>query len=123
MCLLIIALCLHWHQRVQPYYLFNSKDRVEYKKTCYNYDGVVIDSKTIRLLGDIELNYKHPKLYVTDEVNYYNLDSVLDDNKTYMVYMNKDIDNDEVISTLESKGFKLVKNDCEADHFYIYTLN
>lgn len=34
----------------------------------------------------------------------------------------QDIDREEVISTLESKGFTLVKNDCEADTFFIYTL-
>jgi hypothetical protein len=118
----VIVLCAHWHIRIKPYYLYNDSERVEYMNRCHDYYGVIIDSKTEPVLCEIELNFKHPQVYETNDENYYNLETVLSDNQQYMLYIGKNTEVEEIENTLISRGFLLDKSGVETDFFNIYSL-
>ncbi len=54
---LVIVLCIHWHVRIKPYYLYNDSERVEYENKSHDYCGVIIDSKNEPVRYEIELNF------------------------------------------------------------------
>ena len=93
------------------------KSKNDYTK----YDAILIDSSG-RFI-EVELNFNHPKLYETDNENYDNLDTVVDSDKSYILYISKDNYMEGILKNLEYKGFNMQKLDFEADFFKVYILS
>ncbi|MBQ7147315.1 MAG: hypothetical protein IJR96_01045 [Pseudobutyrivibrio sp.] len=121
MAAFIVMLTVHWQDKIQPTALYNSSERVKYINDYTKYDAILIDSSGC--YTEVELNFNHPKLYETDNENYDNLDTVVDSDKSYILYISKDNYMEGILKNLESKGFNMQKLDFEADYFKVYILS
>lgn len=43
--ILSVVLCIRWHIKSEPYYLYNSPERLQYLNNCTQYDAVIIDKE------------------------------------------------------------------------------
>ena len=125
-CFLILfamIICIFWHARLVPHYLFNDSDRKSYVENYTELDAVIIDKPDEILNSEIELNFSHPNIYETDYDNASQLREVLSKDNKYVAYIRNTENTDDLIIQLEEMGYDLRKIEYESEFYKIYLLS
>ena len=119
---LSLLLCVRWHIKNTPYYLYNSPERLAFIEEYSDLDAVVIDYEDNGAHSEIDLNFMHPNIYKTNNEELATLSDKISKGN-YVLYLSHNIDKDEATKTIEEQGYSLSKLDYSTDFFDIYVMN
>ena len=108
---------------MEPSYLYNDKDRIEFCKKYSNTDAIIISGRYEVVVSEIHLNYKHLSYFSRTEDNYTDVFDYMKDGKSYILYLGKRSDSEKIIDALEDKNIKVQNLSYETDFYYTYKIN
>ena len=117
------VLCLHWHQKLTPSFLYNEPARMEYSQLAPNYEAVIIDKEYEVCNPEIELNFEHPRIFETNDANVEVLKDNLKHDKTYMLYISDVTDVEHILDELEADGYTMKELDFRTDYYRIFEID
>jgi hypothetical protein len=121
--LIAAFLCFLWHRRLEPYYLYNSPDRLEYKASCSNFEGIIIDFADEKVNFEVELNFDHPMIFKSDDNH---LDSIIENievGSEYCLYVRKDkVPLESIEALFEGAGYKVTEENFETEFYKVFHL-
>ncbi|SFN44163.1 Dolichyl-phosphate-mannose-protein mannosyltransferase [Pseudobutyrivibrio sp. UC1225] len=121
---LVLFMCGYWHQNIEPYYIYDSADRLAYKATCKNTDAIVLDVDYEVVNYEVETNFEHPNILEMDSNHISDIGSMIDKNDDYTLYVRKEkIEDSEVEDYFDSLGYKMDVVDFDTDFYKIYQLH
>ncbi len=118
-----VLVCMIWHRKLAPYYLYNDGNRMSFKENYSELDAVIIDKSDEVVNSEIELNFTHPRIYEYDNNNIEALKYILSHDSTYVTYIRNTDDCDDVIIKLSEMGYNLTKMEFETEFYNIYQMN
>ena len=119
-----LIICVRWHHKLVPYYLYNSNERVAYQLVCGESEAIVIDEEQEKVNLEVEVNFPHPRILELGDEHLSNLEEQIDINDDYYLYMRKEkVDSKSNLERFEKMGYEINKLDCESDFYDIYQLH
>lgn len=123
MSLFVLIVTLRWHFKMEPSYLYNDKDRIEFCKKYSDTDAIIISGRYEVVVSELHLNYKHLSYFSRTEDNYTDVFDYMKDGKSYILYLGKRSDSEKIIDALEDKNIKVQNLSYETDFYYTYKIN
>ncbi len=109
--------------KMTPEYLYNTPQRREFKENYLEYDAVVIDGSSFLLSYEIEMNFEHPHFLELRNDKLDILDDNLEKDKTYVLYIRKEIDVSDVRNELDKMGISTSDTGFETDNYRVFRIN
>lgn len=124
MVCLIVFICIYWHHNIDPYYLYNSPDRIAYESSCENTDAIVLDVDYEIVNFEVETNFNHPNILEMCSNHLTEVESKINTSDDYTLYVRKEkIDIKEVEDYFRSIGYKMDTIKFNTDFYNIYQLH
>ncbi len=122
--MLVIALALFlavvWHMRLEPYYLYNSPDRLAFVEKSAELDAIIFDDFYDNRFGEVEINFLHPNVLELCRDDATDVKKLVDPNKDYYVYVRNDNDSNKDIEDIFTEmNYHLEKESYETDCYEI----
>ena len=122
--MLVIALALFlavvWHMRLEPYYLYNSPDRLAFVEKSAELDAIIFDNFYDNRFGEVEINFLHPNVLELCRDDATDVKKLVDPDKDYYVYVRNDNDSNKDIEDIFTEmNYHLEKESYETDCYEI----
>ncbi len=119
-----IILCLHWHAKITPYYLYNSSESKAFIAEYTPYKAVIVDTDIYNFRYSIEMNFIHSQYYETKESDVKKvLERELDANDNLVLYVNRFGDTEALENIMSSIGISYKEIDITTDFYKVYFLS